>query len=123
MDYFLYIIFGDIMKVKLFDEEDEKDLENDNGISPNVAYELTAQMLKQTSANVVVSAIGNFEENGNLPYGLCYIAVGDRREIHVYKNIFKGNLQDLIDSVAVASYFYLIKKLKKNDFHFEQTTV
>ena len=29
MDYFLYIIFGDIMKVKLFDEEDEKDLEND----------------------------------------------------------------------------------------------
>ncbi len=101
----------------------EKDLENDNGISPNVAYELTAQMLKQTSANVVVSAIGNFEENGNLPYGLCYIAVGDRREIHVYKNIFKGNLQDLIDSVAVASYFYLIKKLKKNDFHFEQTTV
>ena len=29
MDYFLYIIFGDMMKVKLFDEEDEKDLEND----------------------------------------------------------------------------------------------
>ena len=29
MDFFLYIFFGDIMKVKIFDEEDEKDLEND----------------------------------------------------------------------------------------------
>ena len=101
----------------------EKDFHLDNGISPNIAYELTAQMLKQTKSNVVVSAIGNIEENNNLAYGLCYIAVGDRREIHVYKNIFKGNLEDLIESVTVASYFYLIKKLKKNDFHFEQTTV
>lgn len=25
----MYIFFGDIMKVKIFDEEDEKDLEND----------------------------------------------------------------------------------------------
>lgn len=29
MDFFLYIIFGDMMKVRIFDEEDEKDLEND----------------------------------------------------------------------------------------------
>ena len=101
----------------------EKDFDIDNGISPNVAYEMTAQMLKQTKSNGVVSAIGNIEENSSVPYGLCYIAVGDRREIHVYKNIFKGNLEDLTDSVTVASYFYLIKKLKKNDFHFEQTTV
>ena len=29
MDFFFYIFFGDIMKVKIFDEEDEKDLECD----------------------------------------------------------------------------------------------
>lgn len=29
MDKIFYLYYGDIMKVKIFDEEDEKDLEND----------------------------------------------------------------------------------------------
>ena len=29
MDKIFYIFIGDVMKVKIFDEEDEKDLEND----------------------------------------------------------------------------------------------
>ena len=101
----------------------EHDFEIDYGISPNLVYEITARMLKETNSNIVVANIGNLNKDNNLPYGLCYIAVGDRREIHVYKNIFKGSIKDIINSVTIASYFYLIKKLKKNDFHFEQTTV
>lgn len=89
----------------------------------NKVYEMAADCIAKTKANIVVATIGTTTAKENIPAGLCYIAVGDKNEIHVYKNIFKGNNQEIIDSVTVASYFYLIKKLKKNDFHFEQTTV
>ena len=46
-----------------------------------------------------------------------------KKEIHIYKNIFMGSYSEIIDSIVTASYFYLIKKLKKNDFHFEKSTV
>ena len=74
-------------------------------------------------ATVVPATIGAIAQKDNNPSGLCYIAVGDKREIHVYKNMFKGNSNEIIESVTMASYFYIIKKLKKNDFHFEKSTV
>lgn len=99
-----------------------QNLNNENDL-PNLVYEMAAKSFSMTDADIVVATIGNCLPQNNVPCGLSYIAVGDRKEIHVYKNIFKGNTQEIIDSITVASYFYLIKKLKKNDFHFEKTTV
>ena len=84
--------------------------------NPNVAYEMTAKMFSLTNSDIVVTATGD-----NI--GNCYIAVGDKNEIHVYKNKFVGTYNEIIDYITTASYFYLIKKLKKNDFHFEKSTV
>lgn len=98
-------------------------ISQEDEISSNTVYNLAAEMISKSTANIVIATIGSITQKDNIPSGLCYIAVGDKREIHVYKNMFKGNANEIIDSVTMASYFYLIKKLKKNDFHFEKSTV
>lgn len=100
-----------------------KTIDENGEISANVAYEMAANLIATTSANVVVATLGVLEKNSNLPIGLNYIAVGDKKEIHVYKNLFNGSTTEIIESITNASYFYLIKKLKKNDFHLEQSTI
>ena len=50
--------------------------------------------------------------------GLVYIAIGNRNRIDVYKNKFSGTREEVIETAANAALFYLIKKLRKNDFDF-----
>ena len=92
-------------------------------IDANVVYSLAVEYLKQNEADLVIATVGSTTASNNQLAGLCFIAVGDRNEVHVYKNVFKGSHEEIIDCICTASYFYLIKKLKKNDFHFEQITV
>ena len=103
-------------------------LKNDNlnfetDIDANVVYNMAASYLKQNQADLVIATVGTTTLSNNQLAGLCFIAVGDRNEVHVYKNIFKGSHEEIVDCICTASFFYLIKKLKKNDFHFEQITV
>ena len=110
------------------DYKKSKLLNNDNSliqtdIDANVVYKLAVEYLKQNDADLVISTVGTTTVSQDTLAGLCYIAVGDRNEIHVYKNIFKGSHEEIVDCICTASYFYLIKKLKKNDFHFQQITV
>lgn len=101
---------------------DKKLIDTEGEVSPDVVYEMAVNMLNSSNADVVVANVGNYQSN-NLTNGLCYIAVGDKKEVHVYKNVFKGNFLDIKSSVVSACYFYLIKKLKKNDIHFDKNTI
>lgn len=92
-------------------------------ISADVVYQMAVNMLKSSNADVAVANVGNYQNKENLQNGLCYIAVGDKKEVHVYKNIFKGDFREIKQSITLASYFYLIKKLKKNDLHFDKNTI
>lgn len=102
----------------------DKNLFDESGdINANVAYTLAVEYLKNNKADLVIATVGTTTSKENIKAGLSFIAIGDRNEVHVYKNIFKGSHEQIVDSICSASYFYLIKKLKKNDFHFEQITV
>lgn len=92
-------------------------------ISVETVYEIAASMLNNTNCDIVIACTGTAGLNDGAPAGLSYIAIGDKKEIHVYKNIFKGSLSDILYNVTIASYFYTIKKLKKNDLYLSQTTV
>ena len=107
-------------KAKLLKNDD---LNFDTDIDANVVYNMAATYLKQNQADLVIATVGTTTLSNNQLAGLCFIAVGDRNEVHVYKNIFKGSHEEIVDCICTASFFYLIKKLKKNDFHFEQITV
>lgn len=102
---------------------DETLIEQEGENSVKVVYQMATNLLKQSQSDIVVACVGNSVAQENLPAGLCYIAVGDKREVHIYKNVFMGSHNEIIESILNACYFYLIKKLKKNDFHFEQSTV
>ncbi len=102
---------------------DKSVVDSQGEVSPNVVYQMAVNLLRSSTSDIVVANVGKFTTSGSTQNGLCYIAVGDRNEIHVYKNTFKGNFKNIIDSATVSSYFYLIKKLKKNDFHLDKNTI
>lgn len=114
------IAISDISKKKLL----KNDLKNnfDGKISVELVHQIALGLIEEPNTDIVVSSIAE-EISSEKPTCVCYIAVGDKREIHVYKNVFMGTYDDVVENIVTASYFYLIKKLKKNDFHFEKSTV
>lgn len=116
------ILFNFQSKMNTLKLDDNFFNENDE-ISANTVYEMAVKEIERTNSNLVVVCSGLLNEKNRNPKGLCFIAVGDKKEIHVFKNLFKGSNDDIVDGMVEASYFYLLKKLNKNDFHFEQTTV
>ena len=87
-----------------------------------LVHQIALNLIEEKNTDIVVTSIAN-EISAENPSSVCYIAVGDKREIHIYKNVFTGTFENIIENILTASYFYLIKKLKKNDFHFEKSTV
>ncbi len=100
----------------------EEDLQENNGINATVAYKMAQTAIESANGDVVVSNVANIDKTSG-EYGLCFIAVGDKKEIHIYKNVFKGSEAEIKETIKCATYFYLIKKLKRNDLHFEKNEI
>lgn len=92
-----------------------KTLKEKTAVSSEVAYEMVQGLTEITDADFVLATTG-YADGENA--GLCYIAVGDRKTIHVYKNVFSGNREKVIENITKSALFYLIKKIRKNDFDF-----
>ncbi len=93
-------------------------------VSVEVAYEMSANMLEKSEADLVVSTCGEWGVDiNNATQLVCYIAVGDHDGIHVYKNTYSGNYEAVIDNISKSAMFYLIKKIKQKDLFFSQTVV
>lgn len=87
-------------------------------VSIETVYEMAANMMLNSDCDVVVATSGNAgptaEKEGER--GLCFIAVGDRNGIHIYKYIFEGNRKDVINSGIKSALYKLYKLLKENEF-------
>ena len=79
---------------------------------------MSSNIINETGSDIVCGVVGSFEHE------VCksYVAVGDKNAIHVYKNTFCGTYAEVIDSTTKSTLFYLIKKLRQNDFHFNKKT-
>lgn len=88
--------------------------------SSEVAYEMAQGLLGATGADIVLATTG---QASGPRAGECYIAVGDREKINVYKNVFVGTKEEIVNSVIKSSLFYLVKKIRSNDFVFSQSSV
>lgn len=107
----IYVQFDDIMKTLDIDTS----IVDDYGkYSVNTVYEFANATLEKKRADIVLFVLGDISSNNDT----CFVAVGDRDGIHVYKN--KINIKDnkTIDNLSKTAIFYLIKKLKQNDLHF-----
>lgn len=98
-------------------------LDKHTAVSSEVAFEMSVGLLEKTKADIVVSITGYASGTKDDQGGLVYISVGDKNEIHVYKNVFSGSRQEIIDIATKTAYFYLVKKLRKKDFYFEKNNI
>lgn len=90
-------------------------LKEKTAVSSAVAYEMVQGLAKITSADLFLATTGYADGEKS---GECFIAVGDRDSIHVYKNVFGGSRETVIENVTKSALFYLVKKLRSNDFVF-----
>lgn len=90
-------------------------LKDKSAVSSEVAYEMVQGLVNVTNADFTIATTG-YADSDNI--GECFIAIGDRETIHVYKNIFSGSRETIIENITKAALFYLIKKIRSNDFIF-----
>ena len=95
-------------------------LENQTSVSVQTTYDMAKGLLETGKSDVVIATTGYASPFENKDGGLVYIAVGNRNRIDVYKNKFYGDREEVIETAAQAAFFYLIKKLRKNDFYLEE---
>lgn len=107
-----YVVYSNESKINLGVEPNI--LDRYSSISVETVHALAKQLLKKSSADIVITTTGR-AENGEI----TFIAIGDRKKIDIYKNNFFGNREDIIDTITQASLFYLVKKIRRNDFTFE----
>lgn len=101
----------------------ESSLQEFTAVSSEVAYEMAAGFLERSGSDLVVATTGYANHENPALHGLCYIAIGNKNAIHIFKNKFSGTREENIDSATACALFFLIKKLRKNDFHFEKSIV
>ena len=108
--------------VTLTDNAKEKQLGVDKEVLKNatkkpdeVAYQMAIGALENSGADFVLATFGISNQ--------CFYAIGNSKGIHLYNEFFSGNSLELTKKGTSAGFFHLIKKIKKNDFHLEQSTV
>lgn len=84
-------------------------------VSDETAYEMAAGLIAAGNCNVSVSTTGiagpQSDDTGK-PVGLCYIAVGLRESVYVYKYVFKGSREDITQRAINQALFLLYKQIK-----------
>lgn len=109
-----YVTPGDIAKERLLGVDREV-LKNAEKKPDDVAYQMAIGALESSGADFVLATFGINNQ--------CFYAIGNIKGIHLYSEIFSGSAVELTKKGTSAGFFHLIKKIKKNDFHLEQSTV
>lgn len=77
-------------------------------------YTAAVSFLKTTGADLAVVVHGNADATGMT----CFIAIGDKSTVHVYKNRFNAERSVCCEMATASALFHLVKKLRQNDFVF-----
>ena len=84
-------------------------------VSDDTAYEMAAGLIATGNCSVSLATTGiagPASDNTNKPVGLCYIAVGTRKTVFVYKYIFRGGREDITRRAINQALFLLYKQIK-----------
>ena len=102
----------------------QKTLDTFTSVSLETAYDMAKGLLNTTPANIVIVTTGYASATSKQDdAGLVFIGVGDRKKIDIFKNKFSGTRKEIIETTAKAALFYLVKKLRKNDFVLDANTI
>ena len=84
-------------------------------VSDETAYEMAAGLLTTGNCDVALATTGiagPASDGSEKPVGLCYIAVGTRESIFVYKYIFQGKRNAIAERAVNQALFLLYKQIK-----------
>ncbi len=81
-------------------------LRNKGAVSDDVAYQMAAGLLKTGHCDVAVSTTGYASPlPDGTPAGLCYIAVGTRAEVKVYRYRLTGDRENITETAVNLALF------------------
>lgn len=93
----------------------EYTLKTQGAVSDQTAYEMACGLLSTGNCDVAVATTGLAgpkSDRSMLPVGLCYIAVGTKERIRVYRYIFDGDRKEITEKAINYALFFAYKQLK-----------
>lgn len=108
------VSYSNLSKVKRLSVK-EGDLATVGAVSPEVAYQMAKGLLNEGGCDLSISTTGIAgpkSDDSKKPVGLCYIGIGTKNGIHVYKYNFSGDRETITEMAKNTALFLAIKKLK-----------
>ena len=93
----------------------EYNLRTAGAVSDQTAYEMALGLLNTGDCDIAIATTGLAgpkSDRSMLPVGLCYIAVGTKEKIYVYRYKFDGNRTDITEKGINYALFMAYKHLK-----------
>lgn len=85
-------------------------------VSIETVYEMAANSLWQSGSDYCVATTGNAgpssEKDGEC--GVCFIAAGNKNGIHIFKYVFPGTREEVIECGVKAALYHLVKKISQD---------
>lgn len=84
-------------------------------VSDQTAYEMATGLLNTGNCDICITTTGLAGPNtdkSNLPVGLCYVAVGTKEKIFVYRYKFDGTREEITEKAIQYALFLAYKQLK-----------
>ena len=83
-------------------------------------YEMASGLVMSSLADIVIATCGQMIDDNKSD---CFIAVGDKDFIHVFKHSFEGTKNHIIQQISKFAFLHLIKKIRHNDFDFVENII
>ncbi len=106
--------YNELSKIKRLSVSDFT-LGNRGAVSDQVAYEMALGLLNTGDCDVSIATTGLAgpkSDKSGLPVGLCYIAVGTKERIIVYRYKFDGTRKEITEKAINYALFLACKRLK-----------
>ncbi len=108
-------VYDEVSKIKRLGVT-EYTLKTLGAVSDQTAYEMAYGLLNTGDCDVAVATTGIAgpkSDRSMQPVGLCYIAVGTKERIRVYRYIFDGDRKEITEKAINYALFYVYRQLKE----------
>ncbi len=115
-DYFNegLVTYSSNSKISRLDVDPES-IDKFGAVSETVAIAMCKGLLNNPLNEIVIATTGNAgptAEIGDADVGVCYIAIGERGNVHVFEHKFVGERNYVREAIAKQSLFYLVNYLR-----------
>lgn len=106
--------YNELSKIKRLGVS-EYTLKMQGAVSDQTAYEMVCGLLNTQNCDMAIATTGIAgpkSDRSLQPVGLCYIAVGTKEHIRVYRYVFDGTREEITEKAINYALFYAYKQLK-----------